>query len=63
MTLSAEIEYRNAPTEPVNITLHLMTLRHLDGGLCVVDTHDMRHGIKSKAEALAIVDQLGAVLS
>jgi hypothetical protein len=52
MIRHAQIEYRNEPTDPVNITLHI----YIDG------RHECRHGITSKAEAMQMAALRDAVL-
>lgn len=49
----AQIEYRNEPTDPVNITLHI----YIDG------RHKCCHGITSKVDALRIAALHDAVLA
>jgi hypothetical protein len=58
----AQIEYRNAPTEPVRITLHVNTVSRLSCGALIVDAVDCYHRIASKPAALALAAQLGAQL-
>jgi len=59
----AQIEYRNAPDQPCNITLHVNTVRMLAGGGMQVVSVDRFDNLASKEEALACARAFHAVLA
>jgi hypothetical protein len=62
MTRFAQIEYRNEPGKPTNITLHVNTCARVDGGWRVHSVEQFP-GITSKPAAMALARQLGASLA
>jgi putative N-acetylmannosamine-6-phosphate epimerase len=59
----AQIEYRNAPDQPVNITLHVNTVQRLPCGSMQVVAVDAFDNLASKAEAMACARAFHAVLA
>jgi len=56
----AQIAYRNAPDEPVDIALYVNTVSRLACGMLRTDAVEVFGGITSKPAALALAKSLGA---